>query len=313
MNLAVLAKSVVSVPPLARRADGAICLEANGVIMEHIAAGGVTTFLFGGNALVHHWPMSRYADWLDMLVLQAPSGSLVLPSVGPDGGKLADQADILKSRDIRAALLLPLAKPFTISGAKKMLKSFHSQCGTQLIIYIKSDGYLPAPDLAELVEAGVVLAVKYAVPSELGESDLYLDSIIDAIGSERIISGFGEPPAIPHMIEQSLAGFTSGCVCISPALSAAIFSALKSGERGTAETLMKPMLPLEMLRNEINEIRVLHAAVAAAGIAATGPILMPSAPVPRSREAEIEAAAKSLLAAEMEFRARQSAPQAGCR
>lgn len=302
MNPGILARSVISVPPLAFHSDGSICGEANRAIMEHISDGGVTTFLYGGNALVHHWPMSRYAEWWDLLASQAPPGSLILPSVGPDGGKLRDQAEILKTRDVEAALLLPIGLPFTIEGMKKALTDFHSKSGTQLLIYIKSDGYIPASDVSDLVEAGVVLGVKYAVPRGPDEVDTYLNALIAAIGPDRIISGFGEPPAIPHMIDQSLAGFTAGCVCISPAVSNAIFVALKAGNRREAERLLEPIKPLEALRNEINEIRVLHAAVEAAGIAPTGPILMPSAPIPEERRKDIETAAKALLAAEMEFR-----------
>ena len=44
---------------------GAFDENANRTVMQHMETGGVTTLLYGGNALAHHWPISRYADWLD--------------------------------------------------------------------------------------------------------------------------------------------------------------------------------------------------------------------------------------------------------
>ena len=52
-----------------------------------------------------------------------------------------------------------------------------------------------------------------------------------------------------------------------------MLSAIKGGQLDEAERIRKIFLPLENLRNAINPIRVLHEAVSAAGIAATGPHL----------------------------------------
>lgn len=297
----------MSVPPLARASNGDLDSDANGAIMAHMAAGGVTTFLYGGNALAHHWPMSRYGAWWDALVRAAPPGAWMIPSVGPDGGKLLDQAEVLGLRDVPVALLLPMAPPYTADGMDAALRLFHRTSGTQLVIYVKSDGYIAPTALAKWVEDGVVLGVKYAVPRAPGAEDPYLASLIAAIGADRILSGFGEPPAIPHLLDHGLAGFTAGCVCIAPALSMGILHALQSDNRARAMALVTPLLPLERLRNDINEIRVLHEAVAAAGIAPTGPVLSPSSEVPANRKSDIKEAAKALLDAEMQFREDQAA------
>jgi len=105
------------------------------------------------------------------------------------------------------------------------------------------------------------------------------------------------------LLDQGLAGFTAGCVCIAPAISTAILAALKAGDRAEATRLLEPILPLEVLRNGINEIRVLHAAVALSGLAQTGPILRPSSDIPDDRRADVAEAARALLAAERAFRA----------
>lgn len=298
-----LAISIMAVPPLARTADGQFDDAANGAVIRHLEAGGVTTLLYGGNALAQHWPMSVYADWLDRLEALAAPDSWVLPSVGPDAGKLADQAVILKSRRFPVALMLPMGAPLTHAGMADAMRRFTADSGVQLLVYIKTDAYIPAQTLAELVAEGVVFGVKYAVPRDLGATDPYLSDIIGAIGAARIISGFGEPPAIPHMLDFGLPGFTAGCVCIAPSLSNALFQALKQGDKAKAEQLLQPIQPLEALRGQINEIRVLHEAVALSGLAETGPILLPSSPVPQDRRADIANAAKALRAAEADFRA----------
>ncbi len=292
-----LTRAVMAVPPFARDTAGDMSDAANGAIIRHLEAGGVSTILYGGNALVHHWPMSRYAGWLDRLAALVAPDTWLLPSVGPDGGKLADQAEILKTRDFPVALLLPMGPPLTRDGMMTALRDFHATSGVQLIVYIKTDGYIAADDLKTLCAEGVVFGVKYAVPRSDGARDAYLDATIAAIGADRVISGFGEPPALPHMTDYGLAGFTAGCVCIAPALSMAILRALQSGDRAQAETLLQPMLPLEALRGEINEIRVLHEAIRQSGIADTGMIIAPSSAIPDRDRGRVARAARSLLEA----------------
>ena len=62
-------------------------------------------------------------------------------------------------------------------------------------------------------------------------------------------------------------------VCINPGLSQSMLTALNEGENNRAEEIRGIFRPLEDLRNEINPVRVLHEAVALAGIAETGPHL----------------------------------------
>jgi dihydrodipicolinate synthase/N-acetylneuraminate lyase len=144
--------------------------------------------------------------------------------------------------------------------------------------------------------------VKYAVPRKDPLDDRYLDELIAEIGRERIVSGFGEPPALPHVIDFGLASFTAGCVCIAPTLSTLFREAVQRGDRAEATRRLQPFLPLEALRERSNAIRVLHYAVSCSGVADMGPIL-PLLSLPAAGEhAEIRAAAKTLYAAEMAAR-----------
>jgi dihydrodipicolinate synthase/N-acetylneuraminate lyase len=102
-----------------------------------------------------------------------------------------------------------------------------------------------------------------------------------------------------------LAGFTSGCVCVAPKLSASMLKAMRLGNWDEAERIRKVFKPLEDLRNAINPIRVLHEAVRLAGIAETGPLLPLLSNVPESELPPIREAARRLLEAERAARAGQ--------
>jgi dihydrodipicolinate synthase/N-acetylneuraminate lyase len=71
---------------------------------------------------------------------------------------------------------------------------------------------------------------------------------------------------------------------------------LKRGDFETAERIRETFKPLEDLRNRINPIRVLHTAVAACGIAETGPIIPLLTEVSAADRDQIQQAAEDLLA-----------------
>ena len=302
IGYSALAQSVLAVPPLALTADLEIDRAANAAQIRHLEAGGVTTMLYGGNANVHNWPVSKFGEWLDVLEESAAADSWVIPSVGPDWGKLVDTAAVLKHRKFPVAMALPLIAPQTAEGVVRGLEEFVARSGIPLLVYIKTDNYIPADVMGRLVEQGIVFGIKYAVPRQDPLKDLYLDQLIASVGREKIVSGFGEPPALPHLLNFKLAGFTAGCVCIAPALSTAYRLALQAGERAEALQRLQPFLRLEALRERSSAIRVLHQAVTYSGVADMGPIL-PLLSLPNNDEhAEIKAAAIELFEAEMAAR-----------
>ncbi len=115
--------------------------------------------------------------------------------------------------------------------------------------------------------------IKYAVVRSDPSQDTYLRELLQRFPAERMISGIGEQPAIIHLRDFGLGGFTSGCVCVFAAPSQRLLNHVREGQYEAAERIRQFFSPLENLRNEISPIRVLHEAVRIAGVADTGPLL----------------------------------------
>ena len=86
------AASVLAVPPLARRADLSLDRAANAALIRHLEAGGIRTLMYGGNANFYHVGMYEFGAILDMVAELAAPTTWVIPSIGPDYGKMIDQA-----------------------------------------------------------------------------------------------------------------------------------------------------------------------------------------------------------------------------
>jgi dihydrodipicolinate synthase/N-acetylneuraminate lyase len=267
-----LRRSVIAVPPLARSADLSLNIEANRQIVSHIQAGGVTTLLYGGNAMLYHVRLSEYASLLQMLCDIAGPDTLVIPSVGPAFGVMMDQAALLKDFSFPTAMVLPQKELATCEGVARGVRSFAETWGRPIVLYIKHDGYIDISHVRQLMDDGLVSAIKYAIVRDEPGEDRYLRELVDTVGPDRTVSGMGEQPAIVHICDFGLPGFTSGCVCVAPSLSMKMLRALQAGDFAAAESARENFRPLEDLRNRIHPVRVLHEAVALAEIADTGPI-----------------------------------------
>lgn len=268
-----LAQSVIAVPPLARHSDYALNEDGNRSILEHLMAGGVSTALYGGNANLYNISVSEYPRLLDQLEEVAPKDMWIIPSIGPDFGKALDQVSLLRDRAFPTAMALPLSFPANSAGVATGLRLIAERYGRPITAYVKSADYISPTDLAAVVADGAVCAIKYALVRQDPDDDPYLSELTQCVDTKYIVSGIGERPAISHLTKFKLNGFTSGSVSIAPALSAALLVALKAGDLTAAADLREQFLPLEDLRDGHSPLRVLHAAVAAAGIAETGPLL----------------------------------------
>ncbi|ADG18574.1 conserved hypothetical protein [Paraburkholderia atlantica] len=310
--------SVMAVPPLARRADYTLDPAQNLALIRHLEAGGVRTLLYGGNANLYHVAVSEYRELLDLLADAASSGTRVIPALGPDYGKMLDQARILAQTRYRTAMVLPLGGFTTSEGVETGLTRVADTAGMPLTLYIKSENYVAVDTLARLVERGTLSAVKYAIPRDDPDDDPYLRRLLQRVPAAKIVSGMGERPALVHLREFGLAAWTTGSGCIAPSMVMALLRAVQRGrsadstdsadsaDNDTAQRLYDAFMPLETLRHDISLIRVLHDAITFTGLADMGPLLPLLSSTPREHHAKIAQTARTLLALEREFASTQS-------
>src|SRR6266540_1273877 len=252
-------RGVFPVPPLARKNDArrSIDFEENNRIVRHIAGGGLTRFLYGGNAFLYHVTLPEYEALLDWLNSFA-DGLWAIPSLGPSYGRAMDQASILRRYKFPCAMALPCGDPRDAKGLETGLREIAESANTPLILYLKDENNFGADKeagldvVARLVDEGVCVAIKFAVVRQNLAEDAYLDSLLKRVDRARVISGIGERPAVVHMRDWRLPGFTTGSGCVAPRLSGKIFEACVKRDNEMAEEL--------------------HFATQLAGVAETGPV-----------------------------------------
>lgn len=291
-----LASSVIAVPPMARNAQGVLCRHNNEKIIRWIEAGGVTTFLYGGNAVFYHMRLSEYADALTIIAESAAPTSLMIPSVGPTYGIMMDQVEILNQFDFPTVMILPQKEIADEKGIATGIRKFAEAYGKPIVLYLKHDRWLSPSIVDKLVKDGLVSWIKYAVVLDQPLEDRYLREVLDVAPANIVVSGIGEQPAIIHMRDFGVGSYTSGCVCVAPKLSMDMLRAIQAKDYAQAESIREVFRPLEDLRNGIQPIRVLHHAVKAADIADTGPMQPLLGELETSQEQSIAIASKELRA-----------------
>lgn len=276
-------RGVYAVPPLPRHDDArrTLNLDAAARVADHIAAGGISRFLYGGNAFLHHVSLDEYEVLLGWLATFDDS-RWAIPSLGPSYGRALDQARLLRRHRFTAAMMLPCSDPRDADGLERGYREIASAAGLPLIAYVKSeDGFGGALEsslessieaIGRLVDDGVCIAIKYAIVRDDPADDDYLTALLARVDRDRIISGMGERPAIVHLRDRRLGGLTTGSGCIAPRQCAELFTACEAGDWPRAEAIRASFMPLEDLRDAWEPARVLHHATELAGVAPTGPI-----------------------------------------
>jgi len=291
-----LQSSVIAVPPLCRNKDLSLSKSQNSRLIKHMYKGGIRTLLYGGNANLYNIAISEYHSMLRMLQELAPQDMWIVPSVGPMYGTAMDQAKILTEFAFPTAMLLPTLFPSKPAGVATAVRHFVEKSGIKAVLYIKDAGYITPELAAELVDDGVISWIKYAIVEPDPKKDPYLKKLLKLVDPNIVISGIGEQPAIIHMRDFGVAGFTAGCVCVAPSRSTAMLNAILKKDYATAETIREEFVALEDLRNAHSPILVLHHAVELAGVANTGPVLPLLTSLRDNLLPRIEKAAKALLA-----------------
>jgi len=291
-----VARSVLAVPPLARNQDLSISREGNAAMIRHIESAGITSLLYGGNANFYNVGLHEYGHVLDTLAELASPDTWVIPSVGPDFGKMMDQVPLLKAREFPTVMVLPMIFPATVAGVERGIRSFAEAYGKPVVVYLKDDTYLTPKAVKRLCDADVVSAVKYAIVRTDPKNDAFLSELVDLVDKDIIFSGIGERPAVFHLRDFGLGSFTSGSVCVAPNGSTQILKKLNAKDWTGAEELRSRYLPLEGLRDDNSPIRVLHEAITLSGIADMGPMLPHLSNIEGDLVPRVKAAASELLA-----------------
>lgn len=270
---------VFAVPPLPRKADARRTLDFDAAesVARHIEAGGITRFLYGGNAFLYHASLDEcraLGEWLSGFA----ASRWAIPSIGPSFGRAIDQARVLRRHAFRAVMMLPCGDPRDARGMEAGLREISAEAGVPLILYLKSeDGFGSDKEqgldaVGRLIDDGIALAIKYAVVRDNPREDAYLDGLLRRVDRARVISGMGERPAIEHLRDYRLGGLTTGSGCLAPRRCQKLFEAAAAGDWAGATALRAGFMPLEDLRDGWGPARVLHHATELAGIATTGPI-----------------------------------------
>ena len=270
---------VFAVPPLPRHTDRrrSLNLEAAEAVAKHIEDGGISRFLYGGNAFLYHVTLDEYRELLDWLT-GFSDARWAIPSIGPSFGRAMDQARLLKHHAFPTAMVLPCNDPRDPQGMEAGIRDIAEAAGLPLILYLKSgDGFGSNKEagldaVARLIDDGVAIAIKYAIVLDDPGHDPYLDGLLRRVDKRRIVSGMGERPAVVHLRDYELPGMTTGSGCIASRACTAFFEACRSRDWTRAEELRTVFMPLEDLRDAWGPARVLHHATELAAIAPTGPI-----------------------------------------
>ena len=292
---------VFSVPPLPRKRDAkrSLDFDAAECVARHIEAGGITRFLYGGNAFLYHITLGEYEALLGWLA-SFPGSRWAIPSIGPSFGRAMDQARMIRQHRFRTAMHLPCSDPRDAAGLEAGIRELAGAAGMPLILYLKSEDSFGSDKEAgldavgRLMRDGVAVAIKYAIVRDDPRHDAYLDGLLRRVERARVISGIGERPAVVHMRDFGLPGFTTGSGCIASAASAALFEACRAGDWERAAAIRSGFIPFEDLRDEWGPARVLHHGTELAGIAPTGPIPPFVTELDRSQMARLAPVARAL-------------------
>jgi dihydrodipicolinate synthase/N-acetylneuraminate lyase len=310
-----MSPDVYPVPPLARKNNAARSLDfdQNETILRYLQQGGIQYVMYGGNAFLYHASLSEYSqlvEWLGSL----NNGQNFIVGMGPSYGRAMDQAPLIRRHRFTSVLMLPCGDPRDAAGLEAGYREIADACNTPLTIYVKdennfgNDREAGLDAIGRLMDSGICLNIKYAVVRKDPREDAYLGALLKRVDAARVISGIGERPAIVHLRDFHLNGFTTGSGCIAPDMSKALLEACIRQDYESAEEIRAPFIPLEDLRDAWGPSRVLHRGVALAGIAQTGPISPFISELSRDQETQLEAVSRALRASAEQAYARALAP-----
>jgi len=271
INSEIIHRSIFVVPPLARDNNGIFSKKENKKIIEHLINSGVKNLMYGGNANFYNIRPTEFKSILKNLKNLIEDETWLIPSIGPDFGKMKDQTDIVKELGFPTLMILPYMEGGTKENGRVLaIESISKRFGMPVILYIKDENYISPKNVLKLCRNNNVCGIKYAIVKKDPSKDTYLKELINLIDSKLIISGIGEKPVISHFKDFGLKCFTTGSGSIAPRLSIKLFESLKNGILKESYSIRSKFLNFENLRDKYGPPQVLHLGVNACGIAKLG-------------------------------------------
>lgn len=266
-------------------------------LAAHVRAGGVPALLFGGNANLSAFSLSQFEAVIDLANEAARHGPVTL-GVGPELGRMLDQAPLIERSSLKNVLVLPIHAPADTHGTADGIRHIADRLGRGVIVDLIRDNHLRPVTLRKLLKEGAIVAVRYAVPMPNPGDDGYLDRVIEVMTPQRMIGGLGEAAILDHLAVRRFGAVTSSAAALVPARIRAIVEAIDGDDTERARKLFTPVLELERVRAMLGPVQVLHDAVSHAGIASMGRQMPMLSPVKAKYRADMEAAVMALLASD---------------
>jgi dihydrodipicolinate synthase/N-acetylneuraminate lyase len=296
LGVADLADSVIAEPPMAWSADRTLNLKVNLALAEHMRAGGVRTVLYGGNANLSAFTLGQFEQAVELMGIVAQN-SRVIAAIGPELGRMLDQAGAVERSGLRNVLLLPVHHPADTHGTGDGVREIASRLGFGVIVDLCRENYLRPVTLAKLRDEGAVRLVRYSVRRDNPEDDSYLDRVIEVMGREQVFSGLGEAAALDHVGKRAMLTYASGAATIAPAAAMRLHASLRRGDLATARQLIRPFVEFARLGDMLGPIQVVHDGADMLGLGAMGPPLPMLSRVKTKFRDDLEAAVTALLKA----------------
>jgi dihydrodipicolinate synthase/N-acetylneuraminate lyase len=304
LNSARSVYDIYPVPPVAWLVSGSsrkLNPGENDKLFRFLVDQGVKKIVYGGNAMVYHMTLHQYSELVEWLSGVADRAEIML-AVGPSFGRALDQAAAVRGHRFHSLLVLPsTSDPRDAQGLEIGLREIAETAELPLSLYIRdesnfgSDRDAGLDVIGRLVDEKICSTIKYALVRKNPADDPYLRALLTRVDASRVISGIGERPAVVHLSDFKLAGFTTGSGVVAPALCRDLLNACHAEDYAKAEDIRSLFLPLEDLRDSWSPPKVLHYAVASAGIANTGPVLPYLSPLSSSQLEQIQPVAKTLF------------------
>lgn len=283
--------------PIGLQADLSVDAGATMQLAGHVRRGGIASLLFAGNGNLQSMSLGQFAVVLDVAADCAADGPVTI-GMGPELGRMLDQAPLIERCGLKSVLVLPILGPSDTHGTADGIRYIAQRLGHGVTVDLVRDNHLRPVTLAKLRDEGAVVAVRYCIPAVNPGDDGYLDRVVEIMGAGCVVSGMGEPAALDHLHVRGLGGMTSGAAALAPARVRAMVSALDADRVDDARRLLAPLLELERVRAMLGPVQVLHDAVSHAGIAAMGPQMPMVSPVKAKYRAAMEAAVRALMVAD---------------